>query len=387
MRKIALFGLGTVGSGVFQHLQADQHPQFELKYIVVKNTEKERPLSGFQNYLNSFETAINDPEIEVVLEMINDEEEAYKIVKQALLKGKAVVSASKKMLAKNLKELSELAKQQDSQLLFEAAVCGSIPILTLLGDYYYKNPIKSIRAIANGTSNYILESLFDQDLAYEEVLQNAQSKGLAESDPTDDVSGGDASSKLSLLVAKAFGAEVLPSAIPTIGIAHIDTGSLTYFRSKQLKVKLISEAVHEEGVLKVRTIPHLIDQEDCFYHIEQEENVVEVDNLLSGKQIFKGKGAGSFPTAQAMLADLYSLSQNRRATVFNSQLNVSDTNEDIYYISGDYADLLRGQVLLRSDHFTVVESNIQSIERLANSGESVFVAQLSRRVYENYFTI
>src|SRR5215831_16245720 len=218
--KIGLFGFGCVGQGLYHVLQQQDQSPFEIEKIVVKDRHKPRSIAP-ENFSFDKDEILHSDTISIVVELIDDADEAYRIVKEALLRGKSVVTANKKMLAEHRQELLQLQQPFGSTLLYEASCCGSIPVIHLLNEYFSKDEIKEISGIFNGTSNFVLTRMFDEHLDYKEAIKLAQEKGFAETDPHLDVSGKDAANKLSIIATQAFGAFVNPRDIFTIGIENI----------------------------------------------------------------------------------------------------------------------------------------------------------------------
>jgi homoserine dehydrogenase len=219
--KLGLFGFGCVGQGLY-HVLHETHGgvQAEIKKVCVKNKKKDRPVPD-QFFTFDKDEILNDDDIDVVVELIDDAKAAFEIVKIALLKGKAVVTANKKMLAENLQEIYDLQKQTGKPVLYEGAVCGSIPILRNLEEYYDNDLLNSIEGIFNGSTNYILTKVFEEKKSYSEALTQAQALGFAESDPRLDVEGFDPKYKLVIAIAHTFGLFVKPEDVINIGINNI----------------------------------------------------------------------------------------------------------------------------------------------------------------------
>src|SRR5688572_22872765 len=195
--KLGVFGFGCVGQGLYHVLHETHGVKAEIKKICVKNRTKQRPIPETFFTFNK-EEILNDPEIDVVIELIDDAKAAFEIVKTALEHGKAVVTANKKMLAENLQEIYNLQKKHGKPVLYEGAVCGSIPILRNLEEYYDNDLISSIEGIFNGSTNYILTKVFEEKKSYADALKKAQELGFAESDPSLDVKGYDPKYKLEI---------------------------------------------------------------------------------------------------------------------------------------------------------------------------------------------
>src|SRR5687768_12322091 len=227
--KLGLFGFGCVGQGLYHVLHETHGIKAEIKKICVKNKNKARPIAE-HFFTFQKEEILNDPEIDIVVELIDDANAAFEIVKTALQHGKAVVTANKKMLAEHLEEIYDLQKKHGKPVLYEGSVCGSIPILRNLEEYYDNDLIQHIEGIFNGSTNYILTKVFEEKKSYESALKQAQELGFAESDPMLDVKGYDAKYKLVIAITHTFGVFVKPEDVINIGIDKISDLDLKYAR-------------------------------------------------------------------------------------------------------------------------------------------------------------
>ena len=318
--KIGLFGFGCVGKGLYDILQNNTSTtglEAQVLKICVKDKSKNRSIdSSFFTFDKN--DILENEEINLVVELISDAEEAYQIVKKALLRGKDVVTANKKMLALHLEELVQIQKKTGTSLLYEAAACGSIPIVRTLSEYYDNELLYSVNGIFNGSSNYILSKIANENLTYKVALKQAQELGFAEADPTLDVAGFDATYKLCLLAAQAYGIFINPDNILRIGINNLKKEDIefaaTYINSKEekdFKVKLVANVSRigkaEDNQLLLYVLPTFVDAQNPLYHVENENNAVLVEAAFSDKQTFIGKGAGGHPTGSAVLSDISAL--------------------------------------------------------------------------------
>lgn len=300
-----LFGFGCVGQGLFHALNSKRAENLPVRLtkVCVKDAEKtriiQRPLLTFEK-----NDILEDDDIQLVIELISDADEAFELVKTAMSKGKAVVSANKKMIAEHLPELIALQRTYQTPFLYEASVCGSIPVIRLLDEQYGNDEVYSIETIANGTCNFILTHLFKGPNSYEEVLADAQQKGFAEEDPYLDVSGYDSKYKLAILLAHTFGAIVKPADIVHFGISTIRADDIQFALNQYGIFRLVGKAFVHEGKLVSYVLPHLVKADHEFYHVDLENNAVRTHALFADRQTLVGKGAGSFPTASAVLADI-----------------------------------------------------------------------------------
>lgn len=308
--KLGLFGFGCVGQGLYHVLHETHGVKAEIKKICVKNRDKARPIPATFFTWDASEI-LNDPDIDVVVELIDDASAAFEIVKAALQKGKAVVTANKKMLAEHLEEIYELQRKYRKPVLYEGSVCGSIPILRNLEEYYDNDLIQRIEGIFNGSTNYILTKVFEEKRNYESALRQAQELGFAESDPMLDVQGYDAKYKLVIAITHTFGVFVKPEDVINIGIDKITETDLKYARENGLTIKLIARAFKEGNRIYGFVAPQFIEATNPFSAVRNEYNAVQVEGAFAEKQIFIGKGAGSYPTGSAVLSDISALKIGR----------------------------------------------------------------------------
>ncbi|MBZ9652788.1 homoserine dehydrogenase [Psychroflexus montanilacus] len=306
---IGLFGFGSVGSGIYHLLKKKSIPEIKLKTIVVKNPDKPRSIPS-EHFSYQPEAILEDSAINVVLELIDDADAAYSIVKKALHDKKHVITANKKMLAEHFEELVHLAQQQGVSLLYEASVCGSIPVIRTLEESFGYDPLTSLKAISNGTSNYVLTRLFQNPQPFEEIITDAQKHGFAESDPTLDIDGWDSKFKLIISNYHAFGALNTPKDILKVGIRHVKPEDIEFAKEKNFSIKLIGHSKLVDGKLEAYVAPQFIPASEAITNIAFENNAVEINADFAHQQVLQGKGAGSIPTASAVLSDLTSLLRN-----------------------------------------------------------------------------
>lgn len=303
--NIGLIGFGCVGSGLYQVLNKSKLIDATISRIVVQDKTKERSLSA-EHFSYDVNDILKDESINVVIELINDSDAAFAIVKAALSSGKDVVTANKKLLAEHLDELTTLAKANNASLLYEGAVAGSIPIIRNLEEYYNNDSLTSVEGIVNGTTNYILTKS-NEGIGYKEALKDAQDLGFAELNPKLDVDGYDSKYKLVLLIKHAFGVTVKPTQVQNIGIKAITPYEVAYAKEKGYRIKLFSRAEKLGDAIVGFVAPHFIKDNHFAYNVDNEFNAVVVEALFSDKQLFIGKGAGSYPTASAVLSDVSAL--------------------------------------------------------------------------------
>lgn len=303
--RIGLFGFGVVGNGLHDLLNQTKTREITIDTIVVKDPDKERSISK-EKFSFDPRAILDNPRINVVVELINDSEAAYLLVKEALSKGKNVVSANKKMIATQLDELILIAKANQVSFLYEAAVAGAIPIIRNLEEYYNSDTLSAVQGIVNGTTNYILTKT-NTGMHYCDALEEAQRLGFAEKDPGLDVEGFDAKYKLVLLIKHAFGVTLASESVFNYGIQHVKKEDVAYASEKGYRIKLLARAEKLGNHIVGFVAPHFVPTSHGTYAVDNEFNALIVEAAFADKQLFIGKGAGSFPTASAVLSDLSAL--------------------------------------------------------------------------------
>jgi len=309
---IGLFGFGVVGQGLYQVLQDIQTADAEIKRIVIKHPSKARPIDpGI--FTTDASEVINDPEINLVVELIDDADAAYNIVKESLLAGKSVVSGNKKMLAYHLEELIGIQEEKDVALLYDASACGSIPVIRNLEEYYDNDLLQSLTGILNGSSNYILSKIFMENQTYDQALKKAQELGFAESDPWFDVEGYDSLYKLIILSLHSLGAWVNPEEVFNFGISKLNAWDVGFAREKGCRIKLVAQVEKLKGnKFTLFVMPKLVRPDDYIFNVEDEYNGVVIEGQFYDKQFMFGKGAGAHPTGSAVLSDITARKHNYR---------------------------------------------------------------------------
>lgn len=304
--KIGLFGFGVVGQGVYEVIRKSKNAHAEIVKICVHDLTKPRQVEVPTSLLtDKAEDILNNPEINLIVEVINNAEDAFSIVKTALEKGIPVVSGSKAMLAKHLPELIELQKKHNVALLYDASSCGSIPVIRNLEEYYDNDLLLEVKGILNGSSNYILSRVFDHKEPYESALRKAQELGFAETDPSFDIEGYDSLFKLVIITVHALGTYVAPEEIFTYGISTIHDSDIQYAREKGVKIKLVAQVVKvSEEHFTMFVMPEFVGPNKYIYSVDDEYNGVVIRGECYDRQFMFGKGAGSLPTASSILSDV-----------------------------------------------------------------------------------
>lgn len=304
---IGLFGFGVVGEGLYRVLQQTPSLKASIKKVCIKNPEKKRNAPS-ELFTIRKEDILNDPEINVVVEVIDDAKAAYEIVSTALLSHKSAISASKKMIAEHLTELLELQQKTGASFLYESAACASIPVIRNLEEYYDNDLLHSIRAIVNGSTNFILTKMFEDKLDFPEALLLAQQLGFAESNPALDTEGWDALNKWIILLNHAYGIVEQPEKLLFTGIQNIQLTDALVAKEKDYEIKLVAQAKKlSNGKVAAFVLPQFIPLSDPLSFVKNEYNGVVIESGFADKQFFYGKGAGSFPTASAVVSDISAL--------------------------------------------------------------------------------
>ena len=309
--NVAIAGFGTIGSGVAHVLaQHSENPDAKTKLagILERDTQGQFVRSWFEKnpelFYESPEKLLEDPEVDVIVETIGGSEFARELIINALQNGKHVITANKDLIAVHGAELMAVAQENGRHLLFEAAVAGAIPVVRLLKDYLHVQDIHGIRAILNGTTNYILSEMESNDLSFEQALSQAQDLGFAEQDPTNDIKGIDARYKLTILTYLITGQWFAPEQISLEGIDHLELADFEYAERMGRRIKLIANLRLSDQGVEVYVLPLMIEKDDILAKIVGSTNAVTLTGKFAEDITLIGKGAGSLPTASAIVSDL-----------------------------------------------------------------------------------
>jgi homoserine dehydrogenase len=314
--NVGLFGCGVVGTGVWQILEAKRSELIRrfgtnvvIRGICVKDASKQRDASIPSELITQdAEQILSDDSIDLMIELIGGRYEALEVIERSLLHRKHVITANKLVLAHELPRLRKQASRKGVNLFYSASVCGSVPVLRAIDELRIGDEITSIRGIVNGSTNFILTLMSERGVSYDEAIVEARAKGFLEADPTLDVSGQDAAQKLSVLTYHAFGKHLRPDAIERDGIEAITSEKIEAAKLEGKVIKLIAEAsLDASGEVRARVAPQLIDRTHLFAHTRDEFNALEISTAHAGPQLLYGKGAGSLPTASAVISDLIEL--------------------------------------------------------------------------------
>lgn len=305
--KLGLIGLGTVGCGVYKTVE--ELDNVEIVKVAVKNINKQRPVEVPTDMLtdNPYEV-VNDPNIDVVVELIGGVTPAFDYISKAIENGKHIVTANKELLAKKGEELFNLAEKYNRVVLYEAAIAGGIPIIMPIKTILAGNKINKIQAILNGTTNYILTKMDVDGASYEDVLKEAQQLGYAETDPTGDVEGFDAAYKITTLATIAFKKRIKIENVYREGITKIRKEDMAQANEFGYKIKLIATAtIDENDNADVRVHPMLVSKNTMLAHIDYVTNAVAISGHPIGSIVLSGPGAGEFPTASSVVGDILAI--------------------------------------------------------------------------------
>ncbi len=365
--NIGIFGFGCVGQGLYFAIKNSTGFTTTIKKIVVKNKDKERSIDA--NYF-SFDKKdiLEDEEINVVVELIDDADEAFNIVSAAIKKSKHVVTANKKMLGLHMEELLALKNKYNVSLLYEASACGSIPIIRTLEEYFDNEELECVSGIFNGTTNYILTKTINENISYDEALKNAQAKGFAETDPTSDVEGFDAMYKTIILSLHAFGVILKPADLLRFGITTLKPNDIFFAKENGYNIKLVPTIKKSaDGKLAAYVLPKFVTTENHLSKVENEFNGVLVEGLISGEQFFMGRGAGSHPTGAAVLSDISALSygyayNNKKMQQPNKPAFSNDVTIKVFVSSSNKESL--DKII-----FNNVEKNVEAADYFYKIGE------------------
>ncbi len=358
---IGLFGFGVVGEGIYNVLQQTPTLRAAIKKICIKHPEKQRnaPAGFFTTDANKL---LNDNSINVIVELIDDADAAFEIVKTALNNKKAVVSANKKMIAEHQAELFKLQTENNVPFLYEAAVGGSIPIIRNLEEYYDNDLLNSVSGIINGSTNFILTRINEDGLAYEFALKQAQELGFAESNPALDVKGKDAANKLSIILYHAYGIICNPENIVHKGIACLHPGDALYAKEKGLNIKLVANAKRvNENEIATYVLPSFVNNKNQLYNIRNEFNGILIGSKLADEQFLYGKGAGRYPTSSAVLSDISALRYDYRYEYKKARTGTKYNLTHFYFIR-IYVSY-SSQKSFDTSKFISIEENYRSIKR------------------------
>jgi homoserine dehydrogenase len=399
IQKIGLFGFGCVGQGLYSVLHNTRGCRAEIRRIAVKHASKQRTLPASMFTYDAADI-IDDPEIDTVVELIDDPVAAYDIARRALLSGKNLITANKRMLAHHLDELTALADVRGLSLLYEGSACGSIPIIRNLEEYYDNDFLDSMEGIFNGTCNYILTQMEISGISFHEALAEAQKAGFAESDPTLDIDGYDALYKTVILALHGFGVHLNPSSLLRYGIRNITAHDLEIARENGCRIRLIGRMEkNSSGALWVSVTPAWVPEQDVMAMVRQETNVVQLRTAFADRQWLMGKGAGAHPTGSAILSDISASGYGYRYEYkkkYQGDVPALDSSARFWVCLSGPSDrldtvasnlLAEGVAFRRHAHYLLARlDDTHSVTRCRDWEQSgLFMAQLPKEIGEQLF--
>ena len=351
MINIAVLGYGTVGSGVVEVINTNHKSinkrageEIHIKYVL---DLRDFPGDPVQEVLvHDYETIVNDPEVQIVVEVMGGTEPAFTFVKRALLAGKSVCTSNKALVAKHGPELMEIARENNINFLFEASCGGGIPIIRPLNSSLTADEIDEITGILNGTTNYMLYKMSTEGSEFDDVLKEAQAKGYAEADPTADVEGYDSCRKIAILSSLAYGRFLDYEQIYTEGITKITPEDMAYAKELGMTIKLLgtSRKVGENSFYAM-VAPFLLGQESPLYSVNDVFNGIFVHGNVLGDAMFYGSGAGKLPTASAVVADVVDIARHLHKTIMTNWTNEQLELMDIEDVRGRFFVRVKGCTL------------------------------------------
>lgn len=386
MAKIAVLGYGTVGSGVVEVLETnkDSITKRAGREIEVKSVLDLRDFPGDpiqEKIVHDVDVIINDPEIEVVVEVMGGVEPAFTFVKRALEAGKSVCTSNKALVAAHGPELLEMAKKRNLNFMFEASVGGGIPIIRPLNQSLTADEITKITGILNGTTNYILTKMDKEGSTYEETLKEAQELGYAERNPEADVEGFDACRKIAILTSLAYGSTVKFEEIRTEGITKITTKDFKYAEKLGYVVKLLATSCKENDKVYAITAPFMINSTHPLYNVNDVLNGIYIHGNVIGNVMFFGAGAGKLPTASAVVADVVDCVKHKGKNVMTvwsvEKLELGDADDEVrkffVRVKGNVSDL---------SEVNAAFGNVQTVTVDGIDGEFGFITEpMSERAF------
>ncbi len=341
--KIGIFGAGIVGGGVMQILYKKKtsltnlNLNIQVSKLCVQNSQKNRnfTIPSETTITTKYQDILNDSDISIIIETIGGTDIAWEIVKQAILKGKHIITANKALIATHAIELQKLLQDNPQvKFCFEASVGGGIPIIHTLQKDFLTDEITHVFGILNGTTNYMLSNMEEKNKDYIEVLEEAQNLGFAEKDPSADVDGYDARAKIAILAKLVFGKFVPEKQIHTQGIRQITKDDFQYAKSLESTIKLLAMAEkNTDNKLVLHVSPVVVSKKNTLSQFAGATNAILIKSKDLGETVLSGQGAGSLPTANSIVSDLLSILQNKDYPAFNYQNNIdleSDFSNKFY---------------------------------------------------------
>lgn len=388
MIKVAVMGYGTIGSGVVEVLDINKNSiakhageEIGVKYILDLRDFPGDPIQ--EKVVHDYKTIVEDPEIKIVVETMGGVEPAYTFVKAMLEAGKHVTTSNKALVAAKGAELIALAKEKNVNFMFEASVGGGIPIIRPLNSCLTADEIEEITGIVNGTTNYMLTKMSDEELEFDDVLKDAQAKGYAEKDPTADVEGYDACRKIAILTSLVCGQQVDFEDIHTEGITKITATDIKYAQAMGRSIKLLASSRKMGDGYVAMVAPFLLPKTHPLYSVNDVFNAIFVHGNVLGDAMFYGSGAGKLPTASAVVADIVEMAKH-----LDINIAVEWSSKKVELV--DYRNMKNRYFVRTTADKSAVERVFGAVEYVAAegvSGECGFITDcMSEADYEKKVT-
>ena len=371
--KIAILGLGTVGYGVYDIIKNTKYMQkVKVSKILDKDFTKQKLVDNI--ITDNYEDILNDKDISIIVETMGAGSFSYHCIKKALLAGKHVVTANKEVVASYIDELTNIKNQKGVSLYYEASVGGGIPIIKQVHNAALVNEIKSIQGILNGTTNYILSKMSNEGLTFDVALKLAQEAGFAEADPTADLEGLDMVRKIAILSDIAYKTNIDIEKIWHFGIKNVSERDIQFAQRKDFCLKFVSESRLEDNNINIKVEPKFISKDFVIAKTNNEFNIVEIKCNYNGDLMFYGKGAGRYPTANAIVNDIIMIVNNDMNYTYENNFEYSINKEDdygIYYLRVKNTELIdkdiideinNNQIITKEINFNNIKNNIENIE-------------------------
>ncbi len=384
--KVAILGLGVVGSGVYKQLvenkdkfKLDSGIEFELSYGVARTINEERKETfKLLELTDDVQIPLDDVSVDCIIEVMGGVELGYEVIKKALLNKKHVVTANKDLMAVHGKELIQLAKKQNCDLYFEGSVAGGLPILRSIYKGLASDHLYEFSGILNGTSNFILTKMAKEGLSYDEALKQAQALGFAESDPTADVEGHDAAIKAAILAMLCFSVDAKFEDVKMQGITKISSEAIEYANSLDCTIKLIGKGSYQDNKVSINVHPTFISNKHPLANVNNEMNSVYVKGALVGDIMIYGAGAGSNPTGTAVMSDVLEVAKNKRDNCSGRDLVIPYNEKNIafnetiqqYLFIANQAILdeikTKVNVTSQTNNYLIIEAKEEAVYQLLN---------------------
>lgn len=374
--KLGILGHGVVGSGVTSILNNLKNEEIEVKRILVKDEIEVINDKMTTNYQDIF----NDEEIDTIVECMGGLEPAHKFAVEALTSKRNFITSNKKMFATFAKELFDLAKDNNVELMFEASVGGGIPWIDNINRVRSIDEISEIEGIFNGTTNYILTRMTNEGISFEEALRNAQELGYAEFDPTDDIDGYDVMYKIMISTIVSSDALINLEDITRFGIRNIDSKDIIYAKDNDYVIKLIGTSKKVDDKVVAYVIPKLIKKNNLFANINMNDNALSLVSTTLGRASFVGQGAGSLPTAHAVVQNIFDVKNKQAKMIELKEIEVDNSLEiKKFYIRSNDINLYESAVDSKIDDNSIITKNIslKELEDITKEDKEVFVMEVS----------